>query len=459
METHVKSAMLIHMSAAEERNLLTTGDYRKKIILFALPIFVGRLFQQLYNTVDSLIVGNFLGPGALAAVSSTGSYVWLVVGFFIGLSMGAGTVIARNIGARDAEQTERSVHTAVALGIAAAVVMSLFGVFCSDTVLRLMGTPDDVFPLAAAYLKVYFAGASGLVMYNTFVGILQAAGDSRHPLIYLIISSVVNIILDLLFVAVFDMGVEGAAFATVISQILSALLAMRRLMKTDASYGLRLRKIGFERHNLKEILRFGLPSAMQSCVVDFSNILIQTYINSFGSLAMAGIGAYQKLEGFAFLPVISFSIAMSTFVSQNIGAKDRERAAKGIVFGLLTAVILIEVIGLSMYMFAPQLVSFFSRDPEVIAYGVGRAKVCTLFFCLMGFSNISSSIMRGLGKPVAPLAIMLVCWCAVRVIVLMTIGQIWHNVQLVYWIYPFTWTLSAVTYMLYYGKLRKEGVI
>ncbi|MCR5794333.1 MAG: MATE family efflux transporter [Solobacterium sp.] len=446
------------MGKAEDRNLLTVGDFRKKIILFALPIFIGNLFQQLYNTVDSLIVGNYLGPRALAAVSSTGSYVFLVIGFFIGLSMGAGTVIARNIGAGDRIQVERSVHTAVALGLTAAVLMSFFGVFCSEAVLKLMGTPADVFPLSAAYLKVYFAGAAGLVMYNTFVGILQAAGDSRHPLVYLIVSSVINIFLDLLFVAVFHMGVEGAALATVISQIFSALLAMRRLVRTDANYGLRIRKIGFDPFNLKEILRFGVPTAVQACVVDLSNMMIQTYINSFGSMAMAGIGAYSKLEGFAFLPVSSFSIAMSTFVSQNIGADNRERAGKGIVFGLLTAVLLIEAIGLTMYLFAPQLVSFFSRDPEVIVYGVGRAKVCTLFFCLMGFSNISSSIMRGLGKPVAPLVIMLVCWCAVRVIVLMTVGQVWHNILLVYWIYPFTWTLSSVTYILYYGRLKKQGV-
>ncbi len=454
----MKSAMLMYMGKAEDRNLLTVGDFRKKIILFALPIFIGNLFQQLYNTVDSLIVGNYLGPRALAAVSSTGSYVFLVIGFFIGLSMGAGTVIARNIGAGDRIQVERSVHTAVALGLTAAVLMSFFGVFCSEAVLKLMGTPADVFPLSAAYLKVYFAGAAGLVMYNTFVGILQAAGDSRHPLVYLIVSSVINIFLDLLFVAVFHMGVEGAALATVISQIFSALLAMRRLVRTDANYGLRIRKIGFDPFNLKEILRFGVPTAVQACVVDLSNMMIQTYINSFGSMAMAGIGAYSKLEGFAFLPVSSFSIAMSTFVSQNIGADNRERAGKGIVFGLLTAVLLIEAIGLTMYLFAPQLVSFFSRDPEVIVYGVGRAKVCTLFFCLMGFSNISSSIMRGLGKPVAPLVIMLVCWCAVRVIVLMTVGQVWHNILLVYWIYPFTWTLSSVTYILYYGRLKKQGV-
>ena len=454
----MKSGMLICMSNAEDRNLLTVGDFRKKIILFALPIFIGNLFQQMYNTVDSLIVGNYLGPRALAAVSSTGSYVFLVIGFFIGLSMGAGTVIARNIGAGDRIQIERSVHTAVALGLTAAVLMSFFGVFCSEAVLRLMGTPADVFPLSAAYLKVYFAGAAGLVMYNTFVGILQAAGDSRHPLIYLIVSSVINIFLDLLFVGVFRMGVEGAALATVISQVFSALLAMRRLICTDAAYGLRIRKIGFDPLNLKEILRFGVPTAVQACVVDLSNMMIQTYINSFGSMAMAGIGAYSKLEGFAFLPVSSFSIAMSTFVSQNIGADQRERAGKGIVFGLLTAVLLIEAIGLTMYLFAPQLVSFFSRDPEVIAYGVGRARVCTLFFCLMGFSNISSSIMRGLGKPVAPLVIMLVCWCAVRVVVLMTVGQVWHDIRLVYWIYPFTWTLSSVTYILYYGRLKKQGV-
>ena len=437
-------------------HLLTEGSIRRGIIGFAIPVFVGYLFQQLYNTADSLIVGNYLGENALAAVSSNSAFIFLLIGFFMGFSTGAGVVIARHIGARDEGQAQRAVHTAVAMGLGFSLLMSVVGVAISPVVLRWMGTPEEVFVESNKYLRVYFAGATGLVMYNMFVGILQASGDSRHPLAYLVISSLVNVALDLLFVAALGMGVEGAALATILSQFLSMLLAGARLMRVDSCIRFRPSRIGIDRKNLRDIVRNGLPTALQASVIDLSNLLIQSYINSFGNLAMAGIGASVKVEGFAFLPITAFSMAVTTFISQNMGARRFDRVRQGMRFGLLCSVGAIETIGAALFLAAPWLVGLFNQNPQVVAFGVDRTRVCALFYCLVGFSHVASAVMRGLGKPMAPMLIMLTCWCAVRILVLFTLGQALHDIRLAYWIYPFTWTLSSVVYALLFKRLNVE---
>lgn len=439
--------------------LMTEGPIGKKILRYALPIFIGYLFQQLYNTADALIVGNLVGSSALAAVTSTGTITYMAIGFFFGFSVGAGIVIARHIGAGDEENTVRAVHTAVAIGLFFSVVLTAAGTALSPAVLRLMGTPEDVFPEASLYLRIYFAGSTGFILYNTFVGILQASGDSKHPLYYLIVSSVMNVVLDILFIAAFGMGVDGAATATVISQCTAALLVLRRLRRRTDSLRVSFRRIRFDGPNLREVVRYGLPTAVQDCMIDLSNMMIQSYINSFSSAAMAGIGAYSKVEGFAFLPVTAFSMAMSTFISQNRGAGKHDRMREGARFGLIWSTAIIELIGAAIFALAPVLVAAFNRDPEVIAYGVLRARVCALFFCLLGFSHVASSVLRGVGKPVAPMIVMLVCWCAVRVIVLSTVGQVYHDIRLACWIYPATWALSAVTDLIYLRRLRRTGVL
>lgn len=444
---------------AQKQYLMIEGPIRRQILRFAIPIFVGYLFQQLYNTADALIVGNLIGSAALAAVTGTGSLIHFIVGFFAGFSLGAGTVIARHIGSEDDERTEKTVHTAVAMGLFFCVILTLIGVFLTPSILRLMGTPPDVLPGAILYLRIYFAGCSGLVLYNMFVGILQASGDSTHPLYYLVISSLINIVLDVIFIAVFHMGVDGAALATVIAQCTSAILVFLRLYRRDDSIRIRLSRIRVDGRALKEIFLYGLPTAVQSSVIDFSNMLIQSYINSFSSAAMAGIGAFVKVEGFAFLPVTAFSMAMSTFISQNLGAGRKDRIREGMKFGILSCVLAIEVIGLISFLFTPTLVSAFNQDPEVIAYGVLRGRICSLFYCLLGFSHVCSAIFRGLGKPVVPMVVMLVCWCLIRVLVLFTIGQVYHNILLVCWIYPITWSLSTVTDLIYLGHLRRKQVL
>jgi len=440
---------------AQNTNLMTEGDFRRKIILFTIPILIGRLFQQLYNTADSFIVGNFIGSNALAAVSSTGSLVYLIVGFFNGFSLGAGIIVARYIGARDEERSRRAVHSAIAIGLLLGIVMSAAGVLITDPLLHLISTPDEVFADASIYLKIYFAGAFSLIMYNMFVSILQANGDSKNPLIYLIISSLINIVLDIVFITAFHMGVAGAAFATILSEFISAVLSFARLLKSDEYIRFRPRCLRLDRQDLKDIFYYGMPTAMQASVIDLSNLLIQAYINSFGAAAMAGIGASSKMEGFAFLPIIAFSQAMSTYVSQNIGAGDRKRAWDGIKFGEVLALLTIETIGVFFFIFAPSLIALFSQETAVIAYGVIRMRTVALFYCLLGFSHVTSAIMRGVGKPVVPMLVMLLCWCAVRVAAIYTIGQTIHTIYFVVWLYPITWTISTVVYLIY--GLRLAG--
>ena len=326
------------MEATQQR--MTEGSIWKKITFFALPIFLGNLFQQMYNTADSLIVGNFLGSNALAAVSSSGSLIFLLIGFLSGIAIGAGVVISRYFGARDDENVQIAIHTTAAFGLVAGVLMTLVGVLLSPQILVWMGTPDAVMDESLTYLQIYFMGSLGSVMYNIFVGTLQAMGDSKHPLYYLIASSIVNVVLDILFIAVFHAGVGGAALATIISQFLSAFLCMFRLMKNKGCEKLYLRKIRFNWEMLKQIVRFGLPSGVQNSIIALANVVVQSNINSFGEMAMAGVGAFSKIEGFGFLPITSFTMAMTTFISQNLGAKQHERAKQSARFGIFMTALL-----------------------------------------------------------------------------------------------------------------------
>ena len=439
---------------AQHNTLMTEGNIRRKMLGFALPILAGYFFQQLYNTVDALIVGNYLDADALAAVTSTSSYTYLMIGFVAGFATGAGIIIARHIGADNPEETEKAVHTAVAIGIFFSIVMTAAGILVTPGILRLMGTPDSVFNRSCRYLQVYFAGASALVMYNMFVSILQASGESRFPLLCLVASSLTNIVLDILFISVFHMDVEGAALATVISEILSMVLVGTRLLKTRDSIRIQPRKIRVDHENLRYIVRYGFPTAIQGCVIDLSNMLIQSYINSFGRDAMAGIGVSMKAEGFMFLPVTAFSMALTTFISQNMGAGRQDRVREGARFGLLCTAGILLSFGTAAYIFAPRIIALFNSDPEIIRFGAGRTTVCAFFYCLCGFSHTASALMRGLGKPMTPMLVMLLCWCAVRVVVLFTLGQAVHDIRLIYWIYPFTWTLSTIVYLFEFRKQK-----
>ena len=434
------------------RNSLTEDVIWKALLRFALPILLGNVFQQLYNTADSLIVGRFLGDHALAAVSSSGSLIFMFMGFFQGLAMGAGVIIAKFYGARDYTNLHRAIHTDVAFGLTVGCLVTVLGVAFSPTILGWMGTPADVLAESIRYFRFFFLGALFTVMYNISVGILQAQGDSRHPLYYLICSSIVNVILDLIFVGVMHLGVGAAALATTISQGLSAVLCLRLMLRTQGPGQLKIREIRFHWNTLRSIVGFGLPSAVQNSVIALANVVVQSNINAFGAAAMAGCGAYSKLEGFAFLPVNCFTAALSTFVGQNLGAHKQERVKKGCVFGIVCSVSMAELVGVLMYIFAPQLIGLFSSSPESLSYGVQHSRTISLFFCLLAFSHCIAAVLRGAGKAVVPMMTMLSSWCVLRVTYITIAVQFVPKLTTVSWAYPLTWTCSSIFLLFYFLK-------
>ena len=434
------------------KQTLTEGTIWKKMLLFALPVLLGNIFQQFYNAFDSWCVGNFLGEDALAAVSSSGSLIFMMVGFFNGVSMGAGVIISRYYGAKDFDPMKKAIHTAVAFGLCSGILLTVLGVTFTPTILRWMGTPSDVLPQSISYFRFYFCGAVFSVMYNIFVGILHAVGDSRHPLYYLIFSTFVNVALDLLFVGFFHWGVGSAAVATTISQGISALLCAIHLLRVDAPYRLNWRAIGFHLPSLKRIVQFGLPSGVQNSVISIANVVVQANINSFGKEAMAGCGAYSKIEGFAFLPVTCFSMALSTFVGQNLGAGKHDRVKKGVAFGIACSCIMAESIGVVCYFLAPKLIAFFNDSPTVVEYGTRHMQTICLFYFLLALSHCMAAIMRGAGKASVPMITMLVCWCLIRVSYITIAVHFVNELTTVSAAYPITWTCSSIVFLIYFLK-------
>lgn len=428
------------------------GNIWQGLMSFAVPIFLGNLFQQLYNTADTLIVGNFIGKEALAAVSSSGNLIFMLVGFLSGMAMGAGVLISKNFGAGDREKLRLAVHTDLAFGLLAGAALTVLGVALTPHILRWMGTPENVLPQSTAYFRTYFYGSIALFFYNVSTGILQAVGDSRHPLYYLILSSLLNVALDLLFVGGFHWGVASAAAATAISQAVSAVLCLRRLVRAEEAYRVELRQIRLHLPMLKQIVRFGLPSGVQNSVIGFANVMVQANINAFGDSAMAGCGSYSKIEGFAFLPVTCFSMALATFVGQNLGARQYDRVKRGARIGVVCSMVSAEAIGIAVWLFAPFFIGLFNSDPQVVSYGVWDARVVSLFYCLLALNHCMAGILRGAGKAAVPMTIMLVCWCVIRVSYITVAVRIWKTVLVVFSAYPLTWTISAAVFLIYYRK-------
>lgn len=434
----------------ERSSLMTDGSVWRHLLRFALPIFWGNLFQQLYNVVDSLVVGNYLGSDALAAVGSSGSLIFLLVGLFSGIFTGASVVISRYFGARDETGMRVAIHTTVAFGLAAGVIITIAGTIFTPHMLIWMGTPETVLPNSILYFRTYFSGVVFVVLYNTAAGIFQAVGDSRHPLYFLIVSSVTNVLLDLLFVAVLGMGVEGAALATVISQATSACLGFWRLTHTTGSYRVWPKKVRFNWPMLKQVLTLGIPSGVQNAIIAIANVVVQSSINLYGAMAVAGCGAYSKIEGFGFLPINAFALALATFIGQNLGAKEYARARRGARYGILACVLLAELVGVAINLGAPWLISLFNGDPSVMAYGSLQARTVTLFYFLLAFSHSVAGVMRGAGRAIVPMVIMLVCWCVIRVSYITLIARGSGNIQLIFWAYPLTWSLSSIAFLIYY---------
>ena len=437
--------------------LLTEGSIPKKMLLFALPIFFSNLFQQLYNAADSLIVGNFIGKTALAAVGSSGNLIFLLVGFANGVAMGAGVLIARYFGAKDDASLKKAVHTTVAIGLAGSAILTVLGVTLTPLILRWMGTPASVMANSVSYFRIYTAGLTSVVLYNMGAGILQSVGDSRSPMRYLIVASLLNVALDLLFVAGMGYGVGSAALATILSQTVSAVLVFAKLMRCKASYQVRLREIRFDRIMFGKVMALGIPSGVQNSIIALANVVVQSKINTFGDSAMAGCGAYSKVEGFAFLPITCFAMALATFVSQNIGAEKYDRVHAGTKFGILCSTILAESIGVIVYALAPWLVGFFSSNPAVIRYGIGDARTIALFYCLLAFSHCCAGILRGMGRPVVPMLVMLLIWCGLRLTYITTALHFIPKIQVIWWAYPLTWTVSGVIFTVYLLRTRVPG--
>ncbi len=432
--------------------LMATGSIRGHIIRFAIPIFLGALFQQLYNTADSLVVGNFIGKEALAAITSSTSLIFLIVGLVQGVAVGSGVVISMYFGSGDLKSVHRAIHTTIFFGICSSICLSLIGFFFSPILLTWMGTPSAVFDEAITYLRVFFLGISALVLYNTAAGILQAVGDSKHPLYFLMIASVINIVLDIIFVAVFNMGIAGPAYATIISQSISVILSFRLLLKTKEIYKVELRQISFDRRMMKKILNFGIPAGIQNSVTSLANVVVQSSINLFGAAAMAGSGTFMRIQGFALIPITSFVLALTTFTGQNIGAKQYDRVKKGARFGFLFAMLLAEGIGLILYLNAESLVLLFSRDPSIIAFGVQKSQISSLFLFAVALSHVMAGLFRGAGKSIVPMFVMLIFWCIIRVLYIKIALFFMMDIRVVYWAHPLTWLMSSTVFIIYYFK-------
>lgn len=439
-----------HTHRVQQTKDLLEGDPYTVMIKFALPLFLSQVFQQLYNTADSVIVGRFLGTDALAAVSSSGTLIYLMVSFFNGTAMGAGVVISHCYGSKDEDGLTRAIHTDLAFGLAAGAVLTLVGVLLTPTFLVWMGTDEEVLPQTIEYFRYYFIGVISVVMYNICTGIMNAAGDSRRPLYYLIFSSLTNVVLDLLFIGLFNWGVWSAAVATTLAQTMSCVFCFVHLTKKGGVYSVSLRKIRFHGDMLRRILRYGMPAGVQNSVIGLANVIVQSQINSFAKFAMAAYGSQSKIEGFAFMPITSFSMAITTFISQNLGAQKYDRARKGARFGIISAVVIAELIGVVYYVFAPALIGIFDDDPQVIALGVQQARTATLFYCLLAFSHSVAAVCRGSGKAFVPMFIMFSVWCVLRVGYIAVVMRVFGEIGYIYWAYPITWAISSAIYLAYY---------
>lgn len=439
--------------------VMTEGSVWKSILFFSIPLILGNLFQQLYNTVDSIIVGNFIGSDALAAVGSGGTLVYLLIGFCIGASTGAGVVIAQFYGAKDSEGVRQAVHTTIAIGVVAGVILTAAGILLTPVLLRAMGTPTEVFQPAVDYLQVYFGGILFSVLYNMCAGILNAVGNSRRSLIYLMIAAVSNIFLDLFFVVVLKMGIVGAALATDFSQLLSSIFILRFLIRSDEVYQVKIRDIRFYGKLPGKILRIGLPTGVQNIVISLSNVVVQSSVNSFGAAAMAGFAAYMKIDGFNILPVLSFSMAATTFAGQNIGAGQYERVKKGLWVSVAMGIIYTILMGIILLNFAPQVIGVFTSSGNVVEYGVYMMRFFCPFYWLLGILHVSAGTIRGAGRTMETMIVFLLSLCVFRVLWIWGAMSLSHTIGSVMLGYPASWLAGMLMILVYIwkGKWMPEG--
>lgn len=432
---------------------MTQGNIVNHLITFAFPLFIGNIFQQLYNTVDTWVVGNYVSNEAFSAVGSVGPIINLLIGFFLGLSSGAGVVISQYYGAKKYSRVHDTVHTAILMTLILAVIFTAVGNFMIPYMLNLMKTPDAVIPEATAYLRIYFSGIIGLMIYNMGSGILRALGDSRRPFIFLVVSAVLNTVLDLVFVLVFKMGVDGVAWATIIAQGVSAVLVLILLLKTDLCIKLIPRDLKIHGDMLKKIIRVGIPAAIQMAITSFSNIFVQSYINHFGPDCMSGWTAYSKIDQFIFLPMQSLALASTTFVGQNLGVNQSERARRGADIALAIAVIMTVIIVIPILIFAPSFVRFFNDKTEVVETGALLLRWLSPFYVFSCVNQIYSGALRGAGNSHAPMVIMLMSFVVFRQIYLFVMSHfISYELIPIAMGYPAGWLLCSLLVFIYYKK-------
>ena len=433
---------------------MTSGNIVRHIFSFALPLLVGNIFQQLYNTVDTWVVGNFVSNEAFSAVGTVGPIINMLIGFFMGLSAGAGVVISQYYGAKREADVSRAVHTSVVMTLIIGAVFTFIGIGMTPFMLRLMKTPPEVLPESSAYLTIYFSGLMGLMLYNIGSGILRAVGDSQRPFYFLVVCAILNTVLDLLFVLVFHMGVEGVALATILSQGVSAILVMITLLRTGGCIRLSVKKLRLHFDMLSKIVRVGIPAALQMAVTAFSNIFVQSYINYFGADCMSGWTAYAKVDQLLFLPMQSISLASTTFVGQNLGRNQPERARQGVSVALKMALCATVIMMIPLLIFAAPIVSFFNDKPQVIEYGAMLLRWMSPFYVLCCFNQIYSGALRGAGNTKAPTIIMLSSFVLFRQIYLYVMSGICNEIIPIAMSYPAGWLLCSSLTTLYYHKVK-----
>lgn len=429
---------------------LTKGSIAKGIIFFSVPILLSNLFQQLYNAIDSAVVGSYCGELSLAAVGSTGSLINLLIGFFLGLSTGASVLYAMYYGAKDYPGLKKLIDTAMILSLGSGVVISILGVLFSRELLIWMDTPEEVLPYAMTYLRIYLAGTIITMVYNVGSGMLRAEGDSKRPLIYLVAGGLTNLVLDLFFVAVLGWGVAGAAAATVIAQGVSAVLTVLRLTKLNEEYRYHPLKMKFDRMIFIKLVKVSVPCGLQSSMFNIANLLVQAKINSFGSVAMAGVAAYSKIDGFVYMPLMALSLAVSTYVGQNIGAGQFSRVRQGIKLCQIMAFCLSALLGITIFFTADYVLNLFTKEAEVKEFALGMMKYMAPFACTFTFSDIFGGAIRGTGETMSVTIISAICICVFRVAWLTIMLRFINDIRIVYLCYPISWVLSSVCITVYY---------
>lgn len=432
--------------------LMTEGSILKNILFYSIPLLLGNLLQQMYNTVDSIIIGNFVGRNALAAVGSSTSLIYLLIAFSQGAAVGAGVIISQYLGAKNEKEVNSSVHTAIAISIILGLFLTVGGIILSRPLLILMNTPKEVLDEAVTYLKLYSAGMVFNVVYNMAAGIMNAAGNSKRSLMYLAVASVVNIFLDLLFIEVFKMGVAGAAIATNISQIVSCVLAMIFLMRVSEQYKVKLKQIRLDQKQTFRIIKIGLPTGFQNMVISLSNMLVQSSVNAFGPAAMAGFGAYMKIDGFNILPITSFSMAVTTFTGQNYGAGKYDRMKKGMFVSMFMGIAYTLILGTILLVFSESAIGLFNKDPSVIEFGVNAMKYFCPFYWTLSILHSLAGTVRGTGKSVPPMVILILSLCVFRVIWISFVLPHFSTINGVFLLYPVSWIFGMILMILYTWK-------